>query len=439
MILFFSFVFLLVFIVDVNQLYISFALFLISFGIFKLSINSTSKGFLLFGAMFYVLPVFVNQTLNSDFIVIGMPTLSVSDNLLRNYLKNICIFFSTFTLGSYLFKRLKFFDLKSNTKLVFSKDFSLVLIILMLLTFFGYSNKIYIIQKIGYQNFHGGIGFDRRGFLEYLAEIFFIFYLQIKVIHKSKWHIVLFILLNLTFLLSGMRMPFFVNIYVLSLFISPHLSTNWRFLLPAIVISVLVLIMVQNFRYGFGLITIFSDNAFLLNSFLQINEIFGYTTELCLAIMDVKIAYTDIGYCSPFYDFIHLSKLITSKFTGNGITILDSIDYGNVGYNTYRYFMPDKFYLDNATFGGSNIGEVYFFFGVTGVWVYGLLMAFIVYFLDLCRTSKNNYLNLLFFIVTPFVLRSFRDGYLSWFVNSLIMICLYTFFVILTRKIKVNG
>lgn len=398
--------------------------------------NLSAHGYIFFGSLFYILPILFYYITQTSFTPIGIPNINLTPEIYTIYTRIVFIFFITFYVFSYILSKISFQYFSKISTVNFGTAVKFLFLFFIFITSIEYVRKIYIIQNIGYQYYHGGVGYVKRGFISFIIEIAAILFLQIGVIKKEYIFIIVYVIINSLFLMTGMRMPFFVNMYVLVLYLKPNILTKIYYIIPLLILAVLILIGVQQYRYGFNFFDSLTESSFYLTALIQINEIFGYTSELLLAIIQVKTENIQIGAASAMYDINHIFNLFLSKIFNYNLVIQDTAEYGNIGYNTYRYFIPDAFYLENATFGGSNLGDIFFLYGDIGIIIYSFTMAIVIKFFEFCRKNDNLFLTLLFFIIFPNILRSFRDGYIGWLINSSIIVFIATVLIISFRKTK---
>lgn len=373
---------------------------------FSLKKSSFSALFVLLFSIFFVLPFVI---LGDGFLKNGtFYNFTLSESGVLRMLSHLYFFLFVFSGLTLMTKSVSINYQASEGSFTLTKFYHIFLFATgVYMIVFNIREAFYVWDQ-GYITLVGGAGNFKKHIVEFFVEILFLCLVIIGLKLKDRSALLMLILYSVSWMLGGQRMPGFMMLVVLWVFIRP---TSFRgvsvlfYIVVAFFFAVPLLHIIAALRTGgFELLS----EIDLWYSYEDIWHVIGFSFDTLKAAF-----FYDGQFKVSITPFAKLFQVF-SVFMGRVFDMPMVFDQAGFAGEFSRNFNPSDYELKGVTFGSSGIAEAYFFFGTLGAPIYALIVFNCCRIFDWCLL-RNSFISLavLFFFAPKFFV-AVRNELFGW-------------------------
>jgi len=390
------------------------------------AVSRVSSVFIILFSLFYVVPILIFGT---KFLFEGtFYTFSLSNNEVKDMVSYLYLFLWFYCIFNIVVRKVN----KSNISLSPVKEIDRVIHLVLIMSgvfiiIFNIREAAYVWSTSYSMLLSGEAGFSKN-ILEFFVEILFLASVFINLQRRSRVAIALYAMYLITGMLSGQRIPGFMSLAVLFIFLRPSMFgkiSHITYVFLAVLIFVPALQAIAALRQG-GLELLYSFDY--IGAYSDVWKVVGFSFDTIKAVFhfDGKFEVS----VSPFAKLNHIFYVFFDRVLGlsDAFPIVKGF-----GSEFAKVLDPSGYYLKSITFASSSAAESYYFFGFLGAPIYAAFVVLWTRFFD-WSIIKNSFLSIAaLFIFLPKFLGSVRNELFGWVWEGLIIfscvLAIYYFFI----------
>ena len=397
---------------------------------FALKKSSFSALFVIFFNIFFVLPFVV---LGDDFLERGtFYNFMLSESSVLRMLSHLYLFLFVFSGLTLLTKSVSIKYQVSKEIFTLTKFYHIFLLITgVYMIVFNIREALYVWEH-GYITLVGGAGDFKKNIVEFFVEILFLCLVIFGLKLKNRLALLLLVLYCFTWMLGGQRMPGFMMLVVLWVYVWP---TSFRgfstlfYIVSAFFLGVPLLNIIAALRIG-GFELLSEIN--LWHSYVDIWHVIGFSFDTLKAVF-----FYDGQFESSITPFAKLFQVL-SVFMERVFNIPVVFEQAGFAGEFSRYFNLSDYELKGVTFASSGIAEAYFFFGYFGALIYALIVFCCCRIFDWCLL-RNSFISLaVLFLFAPKFFVAVRNELFGWLWEGIIVFSVFLVIYLICKPFFVN-
>lgn len=406
--IFITFLFFCVSIVEQNVIYLKITIAATSFLSFYFAAKKSSflALFAILFGIFFVIPFLVLEDgflKNSTFYVF-----TLSDTNVINMLLYLYLFLFFLTLLTVLKGTVSNHHQLSKDFCTLNKYYYLLLLVTgIYMVVFNVREALYVWDQ-GYITLVQGTGEFKKHILEFFVEMMFLCLVIFGLQLRNRVAIIMLFLYCISGMLGGQRMPGFMMLVVLFVFLRPKSFRGLSeifYIVVVFVFAVPFLHVIAALRMGgFELFSAIE----IWHSYEDIFYVIGFSFDTLKAVFFYEGQF-EVSV-TPFAKALQ----VVSVFMDRVFDIPIVFDKSGFAGEFARKFNPDAYESNGVTFASSGIAESYFFFGYIGAPIYALIVFICCRSFDWCLL-RNSFMSLaILFLFAPKFFVGVRNELFGW-------------------------